>query len=288
MMDVGSMAAVMTSLSTAGTMLKAMLGIRDSRKVDAAVSDLNRIILEAQGAAIKAQHEQFQMVRRIGELEAELAASRRRQQDRDLYQLHDFGSQTLCYVLKEEVAKGTAFSHRLCVTCFDAGQRGTLQFDARTIMSQDIYRCGRCKTETKLGTPITPTEGACGSLREHPAATILTELEPCPHASRNPDHFRAGACAFDHLSRCDHLATSLLQPRDQARALPVAQPSGNRSLAPAALCGNRVLTGNRSALGDLGLHERQRLGLRQRFPLALERQLENGCRRFPPPSFRKP
>ena len=67
------------------------------------------------------------------------------------------GIAVVVVVCSPSLAKGTAFSHRLCVTCFDAGQRGTLQFDARTIMSQDIYRCGRCKTETKLGTPITPS-----------------------------------------------------------------------------------------------------------------------------------
>jgi hypothetical protein len=74
MMDLGSVATVLTSLKTAADMAKVVKDINDETKRQSAVIDLQNAIMNAQSNAIEAQAEQLAMLKQIAVLEAKIEA----------------------------------------------------------------------------------------------------------------------------------------------------------------------------------------------------------------------
>jgi hypothetical protein len=121
----------------------ALKDMNDKAVRAAAVIDLQRQILDA-------QRQQFEIVQRNAELEATVAAYEKWDTETQRYELKDYGGNTFAHELKASAASGEPI-HRLCPNCFAQRRKSILQFNFRTMNSQDKYNCPACNTEFEFG-----------------------------------------------------------------------------------------------------------------------------------------
>ena len=119
--------------------------IHDATARDRAVIDLQREILSA-------QEQQFELIRRVHELEQKVARADGWEAEKKRFQLKDYGSGTFAYELKASEANGEPI-HRTCATCFQKGRISVLQF-THSASNQDWYDCPACQNHRAYGTAI--------------------------------------------------------------------------------------------------------------------------------------
>jgi hypothetical protein len=78
MVDVSAVSGMMSALSDAAEITKAMLELRDAAMIQSTVIDLNSKILDAQSAALLANDERKELLQKIEALEAEVKRVKRR------------------------------------------------------------------------------------------------------------------------------------------------------------------------------------------------------------------
>jgi len=134
-----------SALKTAFDMAKALKDINDAATRNAAVIELQEKILSAQQA-------QFEMSKRVDELEKELTIIKSKADERNRYQLKDYGAGTFAYELKPDGSRGEPL-HRACAKCFNEGQISILQFSHQT-EGQDWFDCRRCENNQSFGVRV--------------------------------------------------------------------------------------------------------------------------------------
>ncbi|WOH79013.1 hypothetical protein RX327_24235 [Bradyrhizobium sp. BEA-2-5] len=134
-----------SALKTAFDMAKALKDINNAATRNAAVIELQEKILSAQQA-------QFEMSKRVDELEKQLAVIKSKADERNRYQLKDYGAGTFAYELKPAESRGEPL-HRACAKCFNEGQINILQFSHRT-EGQDWFDCRRCDNNQAFGVRV--------------------------------------------------------------------------------------------------------------------------------------
>jgi hypothetical protein len=133
------------ALKTAFDMAKALKDISDATIRNAAVIELQEKILSAQEA-------QFALVKRVDELEKQVASLETKRSQIQRYQLKDYGTGSFAYELKESEAHDEPI-HRACAACYQDGHVSILQFSHKS-EEQDWYNCLRCKTAQHFGTRV--------------------------------------------------------------------------------------------------------------------------------------
>ena len=134
--------AGINAFKTAFDMARALKDIHDATERDRVVLDLQREILSA-------QEQQFELIRRVHELEQKVARSDAWEAEKKRYRLKDYGGNTFAYELKATEANDEPV-HRACPTCFQKGQIAILQFSHRE-SNQDWYDCLECKSHRPYG-----------------------------------------------------------------------------------------------------------------------------------------
>jgi hypothetical protein len=126
MVDMGSIAAALGGLKTAGEIAKALLQMKSESDRQAKVIELQSVILAAQSSAIAAQSDQFTMLEEVRKAKVELANVKAWETEKQRYQLVVPYSGCTVYALKESMSAGEA-PHYLCANCFQDGKRSFLQ-----------------------------------------------------------------------------------------------------------------------------------------------------------------
>jgi Zn finger protein HypA/HybF involved in hydrogenase expression len=137
--------AGLNAIKTAFDMAKALKDIHNATERDRVALDLQREILSA-------QEQQFELIRRVHELEEKVARSDAWEAEKKRYQLKDCGSNTFAYELKATEANGEPI-HLACANCYQKGQIAILQFSHRS-EDQDWYECPACKNRRGYGTRV--------------------------------------------------------------------------------------------------------------------------------------
>lgn len=138
--------AGLNAVKTAFDMARALKDIHDATERDRVVLDLQREILSA-------QEQQFALVRRVHELEQQVAKADAWEAEKKRYQLKDYGGGTFAYELKASDTTGEP-NHRACAACFQSGKISVLQFGHRGSGGQDWYECPVCKDRRGYGAPV--------------------------------------------------------------------------------------------------------------------------------------
>lgn len=154
MPDLASIASAATGLQAAGQIVKSMVGLKVSSEVQTKVIELQSIIMAAQGDALAAQSDQFALLERIRNLEAEIAKARAWEAEKERYHLQEFPSGALAYVLKPDAANGEP-SHRICPKCYNEGYKSLLQVKSKRGGGERV-ECHRCNSDLLL-TPFPAT-----------------------------------------------------------------------------------------------------------------------------------
>lgn len=145
MVDMASFASAISSLKTAGDIAKALVGLHDAQAIQSKVIELNGIILSAQQGALAAQSDQFTLLERVRNLEAQIVKLEAWNAEKNRYELTEVGTGVFTHVLKASM-KGAQPIHCICSECFERGHKSVLQW-AGNLYGSVTLKCPKCKTE---------------------------------------------------------------------------------------------------------------------------------------------
>lgn len=137
MVDIGAISSGLSALNAAKDIAQGLISLRDTAKFQSAVVELQAKILAAQS-------DQFTLLETIRELKEKMAQLEAWETEKQRYQLTDYGLGTFAYALKPEARNGEPV-HRLCIACFQNGQKGILHY-SHTAGDRFYYDCYLCKT----------------------------------------------------------------------------------------------------------------------------------------------
>ena len=145
MVDPTAVAALVTGSKNLFDLSKAALDVAGSIKAQAKVIELQSQILSIQHSALSASETQAALLKRIDELETEIARLKQWDANKGDYRFEDVGTGAFVYSPKSEPTD-TKPNEWLCVHCFEDGQRGVLQFQGQSKDHQEnVFACPRCK-----------------------------------------------------------------------------------------------------------------------------------------------
>jgi hypothetical protein len=151
MVDMGSIAAALGGLKTAGEIAKALLQLKSDAERQAKVIELQSVILAAQSSAISAQSDQFAMLEEVRALKEEVARVKAWDKTKERYILAEVAPQTYVYVLKPE-SQPPEPSHWICTKCYEDRKRSIIQVKAKG-SGTTWYICFECKSEFHIASP---------------------------------------------------------------------------------------------------------------------------------------
>lgn len=153
MTDALALSGMIQSINALAQIGKSLVGIHDANAIREKAVELNREILSAQASALATQADQFALLKRIGELEEQVADLKAWDTEAQTYQLKDIAldgsSGQLAYVPKE----GTHTlepPHLLCANCYEEGHKSFLQTELRQPGGCDVRACHRCGSDLYL------------------------------------------------------------------------------------------------------------------------------------------
>lgn len=151
MIELESLQAAITSLAGAGTLVRAMINVRDATVVNGKLSELASTLLEAQGHALSAQALVSALQRRVSELEKQLMDMQNWDAEKARYALHERGFGAFTYALKEG-ERGTDPAHELCAHCYQRGIKSILQYERSQAPGRPEWlSCKACGAEILVG-----------------------------------------------------------------------------------------------------------------------------------------
>jgi len=116
----------LSSLSTALTVGKSIMGMRDSTKIQEAVIQFNSAIIDAQSKILASQDEHTALKGKIAELEQECLNFKKWEYERSQYIRTEIASGIFAYIDKDYSGKFES-AHKYCCNCFDNHKKSTLQ-----------------------------------------------------------------------------------------------------------------------------------------------------------------
>jgi hypothetical protein len=147
MVGMAEAGAVFGSLKATLDIAKCIHSLKSETDINQAVIEIQRMLLEAQQAALADQQERASLVGKIAELERKIDLHNAWENEKDRYRLAEFSEGRHAYVLKEGREDGEP-KHKLCAKCYNEGRKSILQ----TIRSNggEKVRCQTCKEDTTL------------------------------------------------------------------------------------------------------------------------------------------
>jgi hypothetical protein len=145
-MPIAEISAAVTSLNATMQIAKAMVGLRDAETFRAKSIEMQQTILDALGNGIAAREAYATQLDRIRALEAEVAALKAWDAEKQNYELKKAGDAAVAYMLKPEV-RGTQPPHWLCPNCFAGGEKSFLNPVGAQAGRGWTFKCSNCNAQ---------------------------------------------------------------------------------------------------------------------------------------------
>jgi len=140
-------ATVTGSLKAAGETIKAMISLRDTAAFQTKAIELQGQISATMADAISAYEAQTAALKRVDELEQEMARLKTWDAEKQRYELKKLGHEgVFAYALKAD-AQGPEPAHWICPDCYQNGEKSILQQITRYPGRADVRACQRCSWE---------------------------------------------------------------------------------------------------------------------------------------------
>ncbi len=123
---IAEISAAFTSIRAIQDIAKGLIAVRDGAKIEAAVSEINTRLLDAQGSLFAANEKQQVLHDQNRALRDEIDRLRSWEQEKSRYELHAIKDGTLVYSLKADQDEPP---HSLCPNCFAQARKSILQLD---------------------------------------------------------------------------------------------------------------------------------------------------------------
>lgn len=117
-MDIGSIAAVLSSMKTATDIAAILTGMKTDAAVQSKAIELTTALLQVQQQLMATQLEQMELIGKVAELKAKLAEVTAESAQRDSYERHQFVTGQFAYTLKGESSDDKP-RYYLCSRCHE-------------------------------------------------------------------------------------------------------------------------------------------------------------------------
>lgn len=140
-MVVAETVAGLGAIKTAFDLTKAIKDLDDRTRRNEAVIDLQQKILTAQEA-------QAALIKRIGELEEDLARMKTWEAEKQRYELKDLRLGFFAYIPKIGMENGEP-PHAICANCYQRGLKSILHLNNTLDTRERTWDCPACKTKIR-------------------------------------------------------------------------------------------------------------------------------------------
>ena len=144
-MDMTAVSGAFTALRGATDITKAMIGLRDSNKLDGKVWELQQAIIGAQTLVMEARETQVELVSEVARLQIKVAELQAWEEEAANYKLRSLSPGVLVRTF-ESVDESSTPQHDLCVTCFDRKQKSNLQRMVLAHARNSVLICNTCRS----------------------------------------------------------------------------------------------------------------------------------------------
>ena len=151
-MDLQAAGAALGSVKAAFELSKTMVEAKSQIDRQAAVSNLQQVLIGAQQQALTAIEAQAALKREIEEMRDHIAQMERWDSDASRYELKEIAPRVFAYALRAEANNGEP-PHHLCTACYGARRKGFLQSQGHPgeYGGTEVLECTSCKA--KIGIP---------------------------------------------------------------------------------------------------------------------------------------
>lgn len=148
MLGIPEAGAAINSIKTAFGVLKGISALKTETEINAAVIDIQRILLQAQEEAFADKEKIAELAALVRDLKAQAERGQKWEAIKGRYELTKSPLGAYTYDLKPEFVGEEAF-HRLCPTCFNQGHKSLLHVKTKA-SGGEIVTCGRCQIDLTL------------------------------------------------------------------------------------------------------------------------------------------
>lgn len=135
--------AALQGARSASQLVQDLLKLRTDAEVQTKVVELNGILLNLQGELNNAQAEYGALMGRVHELEEQIAQFEHWEEEQQRYQLHEFPTGAIAYIIKEE-EKGDDPIQYLCSNCYHRRVKSFLQPNYDKAYKRQL-QCNSCQ-----------------------------------------------------------------------------------------------------------------------------------------------
>jgi DNA repair exonuclease SbcCD ATPase subunit len=144
MPDISAIAAAVSALNGAKDIAQAMIGLRDGAAFQAKLIEFQSKLIDANSAAFAAQDERASLLKRISQLEEEMATFKAWNADKERYELEAlFDGGLFAYIPKEGMENRQPL-HALCAKCFEHNTKSILQSNGDHDVHRHEWFCPGC------------------------------------------------------------------------------------------------------------------------------------------------
>lgn len=166
-----------SSAKAAIEIAKGISALKTETAINQAVIDIQRNVLETQGALSAAQEVHTANLKRIDALEQEIVRLKDWSAEKQRYELKRYHPGSVARVLKLDMA-GADPIHRLCAHCYDRGEKGYLNPTGESVRRCRMHRCSSCKTDVALGEEI-PNDAPAHIREPEPSRPrVISDYDP--------------------------------------------------------------------------------------------------------------
>jgi hypothetical protein len=143
MIDMGQIAAAVSSLKVAGDIAQGLMSLKTMSDVQAKAIELNQQLIAAQHQIFAANTAQTMMLERVREIEGKIAAMEDWNSERQRYKMVTAYGGVTAYAVQKSMSNGET-PHYLCANCFQGRKRSIL---AQTALKDGFVGivCSACK-----------------------------------------------------------------------------------------------------------------------------------------------
>lgn len=147
--DLTIIGSAVSHANTALQMLKTIMSLRDQAMIQGELTKLYPVITNAHKEALAAYESQSAALKRVSELEAEIARLKDWEAKKQHYELYAVKPGMMVYAPKDRVPDAEP-SHYLCTNCFDNEQTSIMQKKLVPKGRERLLVCPRCRLELNL------------------------------------------------------------------------------------------------------------------------------------------
>jgi len=151
MPDLSAIGAALASFNTLKNIAQTMIGLHDTKALQAKVIEFNNAIIDAQTKIFLVNEERSALLERVSDLEKEVADLEAWEATKQRYELKATSGGGFAWFLKAD-AQGSEPPHKICTNCYEQRKRSILQLKPRGPVESQMggwpkLYCPACKSE---------------------------------------------------------------------------------------------------------------------------------------------